>query len=203
MAASGRRAIITRNSEGNSGESDVARGSRAVVSPGGWPRCARSRYALRGSGLITKVGKQVPRLARIQVWLALAAGGLAALVGLFFIAQAFAVRELCYGVRAFKNPCEALTPASFFRLLFILVVVLALYAIAAFAAWGQHRAQDPTTRTTALMAMVTCTLLLSGVTLAAISAAGRYLVPSLILLLAAVAVGVVSRIQEARSTSAG
>jgi hypothetical protein len=137
----------------------------------------------------------VNRLARLQIGLAAGAMALTALVGLFFIVQVLATNEACYGVRAFKNPCEPVSAGSVGRLLLVIAIVLALFAVAWLAARGQHRATEPSARTAALMLMVTCTLLVLGVTFSSLAGAGLYFVPSALLLLAATITGVVAQIR--------
>lgn len=134
---------------------------------------------------------QPTRLQRLQIGLAAAALLLTALVGLFFIAQMLVENEACYGVRAIKNPCEPASPQSVGRLLLVIAIVLALFAGGWLAARGQQRAQEPSARTAALMAMVTCTLILLGVTLSSLEGAGLYFLPSTLLLLAAAIIGII------------
>jgi hypothetical protein len=142
------------------------------------------------------------RLQRLQIGLAAAALLLTALVGLFFIAQVLVENEACYGVRAINNPCEPASPASVGRLLLVIAIVLALFAGGWLAARGQQRAAEPSARTASLMAMVTCTLILLGVTLSSLEGAGLYFLPSALLLLAATIIGVVLQLRGAASVNA-
>jgi prepilin signal peptidase PulO-like enzyme (type II secretory pathway) len=142
------------------------------------------------------------RLARLQIGLAAAALLLTALVGLFFIVQVLVENEACYGVSAFKNPCEPASPSSIGRLLLVIAVVLALFAVGWLAARGQQRAQEPSARTAALMLLVTCTVILLGVTLSSLGGAGLYFLPGALLLLAAAITGVVLQLRDASSDAA-
>jgi hypothetical protein len=137
---------------------------------------------------------RVSRVGRIEIGLALAALAVALVTSLALTVSIFAERQACYGVRLFKNPCVPVTPGVALRLTFVLLVVLALYAGALLAAWGQHRAQEPSARTTALMAMLTCAILLLAMTLSALDGPGFYLLPSLALLVVAVVVGIIAQV---------
>src|SRR5215468_6894090 len=142
------------------------------------------------------------RLQRFQIGLAAAALLLTALVGLFFIVQVLVENEACYGVSAINNPCEPATPASIGRLLLVIGIVLALFAAGWLAARGQQRAAEPSARTASLMFLVTCTLILLGVTLSSLEGAGLYFLPSALLLLAATIVGVLLQLRGAATTNA-
>jgi prepilin signal peptidase PulO-like enzyme (type II secretory pathway) len=142
------------------------------------------------------------RLQRLQIGLAAAALLLTALVGLFFITQVLVANEACYGVRAFKNPCEPASPQSVGRLLLVIAIVLALFAAGWLAARGQQRAAEPSARTAALMFLVTYTVIVLGITLSSLEGAGLYFLPSALLLLAAAITGVVLQLRGATSESA-
>jgi hypothetical protein len=142
---------------------------------------------------------QPTRLQRLQIGLAAAALLLTALVGLYFIAQVLVENEACYGVSAFNNPCEPASPASIGRLLLVIAVVLALFAGGWLAVRGQQRAPEPSARTAALMLLVTCTLLVLGITLSSLGGAGLYFLPGALLLLGAAITGVVAQIRGGAS----
>jgi hypothetical protein len=142
------------------------------------------------------------RLQRLQIGLAAAALLLTALVGLFFITQVLVENEACYGVSAFNNPCEPVSAQSVGRLLFVIAIVLALFAGGWLAARGQQRAAEPSARTAALMFLVTCTVIVLGITLSSLEGAGLYFLPSALLLLAAAITGVVLQVRGATSESA-
>jgi hypothetical protein len=142
---------------------------------------------------VSELGR-LSRIARLEIGLALAALAVALVTSVALTVSVLVQRQACYGTRLFKNPCFPVTPDVTLRLALVLLVVLALYAGALLAAWGQHRAQESSARTTAFMGMVTCVILLLAMTLSAVSGPGFYLLPSLVLLLAAVAVGIFAQI---------
>jgi len=95
-------------------------------------------------------------------------------------------------VSAFNNPCEPASPASIGRLLLVVAIVLALFAAGWLAARGQQRAAEPSARTAALMALVTCTVIVLSITLSSLEGAGLYFLPSALLLLGAAITGAVA-----------
>jgi hypothetical protein len=139
---------------------------------------------------------QPTRLQRLQIGLAAAALLLTALVGLYFIVQVLVENEACYGVSAFNNPCEPASPSSIGRLLLVIAIVLALFAGGWLGARGQQRAPEPSARTAALMLLVTCTLLVLGITLSSLGGAGLYFLPGALLLLGAAITGVVIQLRS-------
>ena len=146
------------------------------------------------------MGEMSP-LGRIQIGLALAAF-LAALVSSIYLATSVLVeREACYGVQAVKNPCAALSAQVLVNLVIVLLIVLALYAIAALLSLGQQRAADPFARTTALMFLILLTLLIMGMTLSALAGPGFYLLPALVLLVASLLVGIAAQVLGSKPIS--
>ncbi len=134
------------------------------------------------------------RLGQAQVGLALAAVVAALLSSIYLAVSVFVERQACYGVQSGKNPCARVDAGVIVNLVVVLGIVLALYAGAALLALAQQRAADPSARTNALMFLVLLTLLIMGMTLSALAGPGFYLLPALILLVAAVLVGVASQV---------
>ena len=139
-------------------------------------------------------------LGRWQVGLALLAVLATLFASIFFARGIIAENQACYGVTGGKNPCATgVTPQAVENLVVVLAIVLGLYVLAALLALAQQRGSTSSARSAAFMFFLTDALLILGMTTSAIGGPGRYLLPSLALLLAAVVIGVVSQIQVVRA----
>ncbi len=145
--------------------------------------------------------REMSRLGRIQIGLALAAFLAAFLSSVYLAASVLVQRQACYGVRPVKNPCATLDAQVVLRLVLVLAIVLAFYAGAALLALAQQRAADPFARTTALMFLILLTLLIMGMTLSALAGPGLYLLPALVLLVASLLVGIAMQVLGSRPGS--
>lgn len=139
-------------------------------------------------------------LGRWQVGLALLAVVATLLTSFFFARSLLAENQACYGVTGGKNPCATgVTPQVVENLVVVLAIVLGLYVLAALLALAQQRGSTSSARSAAFMFFLTDALLILGMTTSAIGGPGRYLLPSLALLLASVAIGVVSQIRAVQA----
>jgi hypothetical protein len=141
------------------------------------------------------------RLGQIQVGLALAAVVAALLSSIYLAASTLMARQACYGVKTGKNPCTALDPGVVVRLVVVLGIVVALYACAALLTYALQRATDSFARTSVLMFLLMLTTLILLMTLSALSGPGFYLLPALVLLVAAVLVGVAAQLLAGSSAA--
>lgn len=145
------------------------------------------------------------RLARTETWLALAALVLAVLASLYLVISLFGANEVCYGISSRSVLCTPLKPGSAEyaqvggRLLFVLVVVLVLFAGGALGAWGHERAKEPSARSASLGLLCACAFFILGLTIPAISGAGFFLIPSTTLVSIAAILGLVRLLQETRA----
>lgn len=165
---------------------------------------AANRVLSRGILVISRLMssfREMSRLGQIQIGLALAAVAAALLSSIYLAVSVVVQRQACYGVKTGKNPCARFDAGVVVNLVVVLGIVLALYAGAALLALAQQRAADPSARTNALMFLVLLTLLIMGMTLSALAGPGFYLLPALVLLVAAVLVGVAAQVLESRTSS--
>lgn len=144
---------------------------------------------------------ELNRLAQFQVGLVLAAVVTTLLSSIFLAGSVIVEHEACYGVQGGKNPCTPFDAAAALRLIVVLAVVLGLYVGAALLTVAQHRARDPFARSTAFMFLVTIALLILGMTLSALGGPGFYLLPSLVLLVASVILGLAIQVLGSRLPS--
>lgn len=158
------------------------------------------RLASMGTWL-KRVWHEMSRLGQIQVGLALAALVATVLSSVFFVRSVLAEGQACYGVAAGKNPCSTgVTGQVVVRLVVVLAIVLGLYAGVALLAFAQQRAREPSARMTAFMFLLTISLLVLGMTMSAVDGPGKYLLPSLALLLASDLIGIVLQVLDSRVT---
>ncbi|MBF6590351.1 MAG: hypothetical protein IVW57_07445 [Ktedonobacterales bacterium] len=136
------------------------------------------------------------RIARTEVGLALAAGGLAVIASLYFIIALIGQREVCYGVRASKLRCETITLMTPARMALVMTTVLAFYAGGIAGAWLHQRAKEPGARAAALGLLCTCAVFVLSMTVPLIQGAGFFLLPSMLLLVAAAVVGLYPATRE-------
>jgi hypothetical protein len=144
------------------------------------------------SGVVSGV-RGMSRLGQVQVGLAVAAVVAALVSSIYLAVSTLSAGQACYGVKTGKNPCSALDAGVVVRLVVVLGIVLALYIGAALLTYALQRASDSFARNTALMFLLMLTALILLMTLAALSGPGFYLLPSLVLLLAAVLVGLAAQ----------
>ena len=77
----------------------------------------------------------------------------------------------------------------------MIAIVLALFAAGWLAARGQQRAAETSARTASLMFLVTCTVILLGITLSSLGGAGLYFLPGALLLLGSAITGVILQLR--------
>jgi hypothetical protein len=148
------------------------------------------RVILRSDEIIShKEHALVKHIGRIELGVALAALALALVAGLYLVITTIAQKQTCYGIQSAKIVCHPLSPDDAARLTVSLGIVLLLYAGGVLSAWGQLRAQQPDSRVTAYLALVTCALVTLGFTLPALAGVGFFFVPSTALMLAAALIG--------------
>lgn len=139
--------------------------------------------------------QRMSRLGQIQVGLAVAAVVAALASSIYLASSTLMERQACYGVKPSKNnPCTTIDAGVVMRLIVVLGIVLALYIGAALLVYALQRATDSFARTTALMFLLMLTALILLMTLSALSGPGFYLLPSLVLLVAAVLVGIAAQL---------
>lgn len=153
------------------------------------------------TALVSNV-RRMSRLGQIQVGLALAAVVAALASSIYLAASTLTERQACYGVKTAKNnPCTTLDSGVVVRLIVVLGIVLALYIGAALLTYALQRVKDSFARTTVLMFLITLTALILLMTLSALSGPGFYLLPSLVLLVAALLVAIAAQMLDGRSTA--
>lgn len=133
------------------------------------------------------------RNTRIEMWSSVASLALAVLAGIFLVVSTVVAGENCYGLRAGKLQCQALTAEdagpTAARIFVVLSTVLFLYVAAALATRWQSRTRRKDARVTAYMLVVTCAVTTLALVLPTIQGTGFYFLPSSLLMVVAAAFG--------------
>jgi hypothetical protein len=147
----------------------------------------------------------VNRYARIELYSASASVILAGLAGLYLVITTFAQNETCYGINGAKIECHPISGANAAetagRLVTVLSMVLVLYALAALAARWQGRTRHEDARVTAYMALVTCSVTVLAMTLAAFEGVGFFFLPSTFLTAVASVSGLIALLQAPKDAA--
>lgn len=148
---------------------------------------------------------QLEPIARTQIILALVSFVLCLLASAYLLISLFGAHEICYGVSNQTMLCKPIAPSSLefaqqsARVAFVLSTVIVLFLAATLSAWWQHHTPEPSNRSVACGALVTCALLIIAITIPAISGAGFYLAPATILISASAALGLFILIRDWRA----
>jgi hypothetical protein len=133
------------------------------------------------------------RNTRIEVWSSVAGLALAVAAGIFLVATNIIAGENCYGLRAGKIQCQAITPENAgptaARIFVVLSTVLFLYAAGALATRWQSRTRKKDARVTAYMLLVTCAVTTLALVLPTVQGTGFYFLPSSLLMVVATGFG--------------
>lgn len=133
------------------------------------------------------------RNTRIEAWSALASLVLAVAAGIFLVVATAVAKENCYGLRAGKVQCQALTAEdagpTAARIFVVLSTVLFLYVAGALATRWQSRTRKKDARVTAYMLLVTCAVTTLALVLPTIQGTGFYFLPSSLLMVVAAGFG--------------
>jgi hypothetical protein len=136
------------------------------------------------------------RLAQIELGAALAAAALALVASLYFLVALLGERRVCYGMRADKLLCQAVTFATAERFALVVVTVLAFFAGGAAGAWFHQRAKDAAGRGVALGILCTCAVFAVCMVVPALNGPGLFLLPSTLLLAVAAAIGLSPSVRD-------
>jgi hypothetical protein len=142
------------------------------------------------------------RISGAERILTYVAVGLAAVTAAYLLFMLLSQHETCYGMQADKLLCQPVDAVAAARGAVVLLFPGILFFGAAVGALWQTRASTSDNRNAAFGLLVTCTLLLIGIIVPALSGAGFFLAPATLLMTIVAIIGTVKFAQDWRTGTA-
>jgi hypothetical protein len=143
--------------------------------------------------------RRVSGAERILTYVAVA---LAAVTAAYLLFMLLSQHETCYGMQANKLLCQPVDAVAAARGAVVLAFPGLLFVGAAVGALWQTRARASENRNAAFGLLVTCTLLLIGIIVPALSGAGFFLAPATLLITIVAILGTIKFAQDWRAGAA-